>query len=63
VVVELRFLHSFTQSAIAARIGVSQVQVLRTNLERIRAARMRSPVGTTVARSAARPKAAVRREY
>jgi RNA polymerase sigma-B factor len=38
-VVELRFLHGLTQSEIADRIGVSQVQVsrlLRVNLERMR---------------------------
>jgi len=40
-VVELRFLEGLTQSEIAARIGVSQVQVsrlLRANLERMRRA-------------------------
>lgn len=47
LVVELRFLEGLTQSEIAARIGVSQVQVsrlLRTNLERMRrAARQLAP--------------------
>ena len=49
LIVELRFVEGLTQSEIARRIGVSQVQVsrlLRTNLDRMRRAAGRQPLSS-----------------